>query len=389
MDNLLNVAVVTLPFSDVAGDAILGNYIDLLEPLAGQIYVITGKFSERPNNNIHIVRVGADIGKREPMLTKIARILLTQVKYCHHLFTVSRNVDVVIFYIGTRLYLLPILLAKLLRKKVIIVATGRQSVTAKSDLSGLLLGLGGMILPPVFRTVENINFLLADQIISESKSGINTLELHRYVSKIRIVGQYVDTDIWTIRTIPRDRKNLVGYIGALAPRKGVLNFVESIPLVLAQRRDIRFLIGGDGPLFSQIRGDLDDNNLQDKVMMVGWIPHSQVPAWLNELKLLVVPSYHEALPIIAQQAMACGAVLLSTLVGAIPEWIKDGETGFILEDNSPQCIAEGVGRALACEKLDEIARNARLVIERGYTYEATVANFRSALRDLTGSDGNG
>lgn len=49
MNKLLNLAVVTLPFSDLAGEAILGNYIDLLEPMANKIYVITGKFSDRPN----------------------------------------------------------------------------------------------------------------------------------------------------------------------------------------------------------------------------------------------------------------------------------------------------------------------------------------------------
>jgi hypothetical protein len=51
MNKLLNVAVITLPFSDLAGEAILGNYTDLLEPLANEIYVITGKFSDRPNRN--------------------------------------------------------------------------------------------------------------------------------------------------------------------------------------------------------------------------------------------------------------------------------------------------------------------------------------------------
>ena len=80
MDKLLNLAVVTLPFSDLAGKAVLGNYIDLLEPLANEIYVITGKFSDRPNKKIHITRLAADIGKREAMLIKIPKFLITQLK---------------------------------------------------------------------------------------------------------------------------------------------------------------------------------------------------------------------------------------------------------------------------------------------------------------------
>lgn len=65
MNKLLNLAVVTLPLSDLAEEAVLGNYIDLLEPLANETYVTTGKFSDRPNKKIHITRLVADIGKRE------------------------------------------------------------------------------------------------------------------------------------------------------------------------------------------------------------------------------------------------------------------------------------------------------------------------------------
>lgn len=142
MNKLLNVAVVTLPFNDLAGEAILGNYIDLLEPLANEIYVITGKFSDRPNKKIHITRLDAYIGKKEPMLVKIPKFLITQLKISYRLLKISRNVDAVIFYIGTRLYLLPILLAKLLRKKVVIVATGRVSISAKTEFGKTLGGIG-------------------------------------------------------------------------------------------------------------------------------------------------------------------------------------------------------------------------------------------------------
>lgn len=383
MDKFLNVAVVTLPFSDLAGEAILGNYIDLLEPLANEIYVITGKFSDRPNKKIHITRLDAYIGKKKLVLVRILKFLITQLKISYHLLKISRNVDAVIFQIGTRLYLLPILLAKLLRKKVVIVATGRVSISAKTEFGKTLGGVGGLIFPLIFRTLENVNFSLADQITVLSKSGIGTLDLSRYGKKITISGaQYINTNIYRIKKEPRDRKDLVGYIGNLGRRKGVLNFIEAIPLVLRERNDVEFLVGGSGPLADTIKQELGKNNLHSKVKLVGWIFQEQLPDQLNELKLFILASYVEGLPAIVQQAMACGAVVLATPVGGIPDLIKDGETGFILEDNSPECIAKNVIMALNAPNIEKITRNARALIEKEYTYEAVMERLNKSLGRL-------
>ena len=104
--------------------------------------------------------------------------------------------------------------------------------------------------------------------------------------------------------------------------------------------------------------------------------------YLNELKLLVLPSYTEGLPNIMLEAMACGTPVLATPVGAIPDVIKDGETGFIMENNSPERIAENVIRALNDSNLDIIVKNARELVEKDFTYEAAVERYRKILGSI-------
>ena len=179
-----------------------------------------------------------------------------------------------------------------------------------------------------------------------------------------------------------ERENLIGCIGRLSEEKGTLNFVEAIPQIIKERSDVEFLIGGDGQLRNGIENYLNENNLTDRVQLTGWVPHDKLPDYLNELKLVVLPSYTEGLPNLMLEAMACGTPILATPVGAIPDVIIDCETGFILKDNSPACIAENVIRALEYPDMGRIVENARVLVEREFTYEAAVERYRGILEDV-------
>jgi glycosyltransferase involved in cell wall biosynthesis len=96
----------------------------------------------------------------------------------------------------------------------------------------------------------------------------------------------------------------------------------------------------------------------------------------------VLPSVYETFPVSVLEACACGTPVLATPVGAIPDVIKDGETGFIMEDNSPESIARNIIHALSRPHLEKIAQNARALVEREFTYEKAVERYRGILNSL-------
>ncbi|HQE50392.1 MAG TPA: glycosyltransferase family 4 protein [Fervidobacterium sp.] len=87
-------------------------------------------------------------------------------------------------------------------------------------------------------------------------------------------------------------------------------------------------------------------------------------------------------PTVHDYAMACGTPVLATPVGAIPDVIIDGKTGFIMENNSPECIAANVIRALSSPDLERIAEAGRRFVEENFTFENVVARWKEVLEEI-------
>jgi len=370
-----NIGIITSQMGDPSKTPVAKtNIIDILSPLSNDIYLITDNarydlFKE--NKKIHVYGIQYKIGTNA--FTKVIRYTYLQLRISYKLVKITRNVDLWIFF-GTDLLALPMIAAKLLRKNIVLAPLGSYMLMAKFS--------NDIFYMPV-KFLSKINCVLSNRIILYSPNLVKEWNLEKYKDKISIAHEhFLDFDKFKMKKKFGERDNLVGYIGRLSEEKGTLNFVKAIPEISKEKDDLEFLIGGNGQLCAKIKEYLDENNLTDRAKLTGWIPHDKLPDYLNGLKLVVLPSYTEGLPNLMLEAMACGTPVLATPVGAIPDVIRDGETGFIMEDNSPECIVKNVIRALEHPDLEKVIENARALVEREFTYEAAVERYREILEEL-------
>jgi D-inositol-3-phosphate glycosyltransferase len=66
----------------------------------------------------------------------------------------------------------------------------------------------------------------------------------------------------------------------------------------------------------------------------------------------VVASYYESFCLVILESLACGTPVVSTKVGVAPAVIRDGVNGCLVDDNSPENLAEGLANVLDCENND-------------------------------------
>ena len=366
-----NVGILTFPISE-AGNIPLSNLVGILEVLSNDLYLITGNdgyafFKE--DTRIHAYGIKHESGAS--VFARILRYIYTQLRISFKLAKIRRNVDLWVFFIGGEGLLLPMLTAMVLGKKVVIASAGSGLKIAQAQKNSLA---------KMFALLQSISYRLSDRIIIYSGRLIEEYGLQKYRNKFSVAHEhFLDFDRFKIKKAFGERDNLVGYIGRLSQEKGVINFVKAIPEISKEKEDMKFLLGGNGQLKDEIEEYLNREYLNGKVKLAGWIPHDELPEYLNEFKLVVLPSYTEGLPNVILEAMACGTPVLATPVGAIPDVIKDGETGFIMENNSPECIAKNIIRALNHPDLEKIAENERKLVEQEFTFERAVERYKKIL----------
>jgi len=257
--------------------------------------------------------------------------------------------------------------------------------------SGSLIKPSGVhkaILSEAVGVLERINQFFSDIIILYSDKLICTDDYAKYRNKIVFAHEhFTDIDTFNVR-VPLDAREIsVGYIGRFSEEKGILNYLNGLSILSKEHPNYKFLIGGDGVLNNVVRDFIQQNGLNNRVEFAGWISHETLPDYLNKIRLIVIPSYTEGLPNVMLEAMACGTPVLATPVGMIPEVITDGESGFIMEDNSPKCIARNVTRALNSPNLEEIAKNGRQFVVENFTFKITVMKWRKIFEELSCSPG--
>ena len=304
---------------------------------------------------------------------RVINYIILNLKISWSVLLISKDVDSFLFFMETGLPL-PMIIAKLRKKRILwlLPSSLRKMMEHNNDFLYLFLG-----------PFQSLSYNTADKIVLYSPNLIKEWKLQNYSGKIFIAHeQYININIFSVTTFLNNRPLLIGYIGRLSEEKGVQNFIRALPELLNERKDLSVFIGGDGPLKKAIEITLNNEGVTARVDLPGWISQEDLPKYLNKLRLLVLPSYTEGLPNIMLQAMACGTLVLATPVGAIIDIIKDKETGFIMENNSPVCIAENIIRALEDPNLEKIAMNAKNMVEKEFTFNCTVMQWKRILYEI-------
>jgi len=172
--------------------------------------------------------------------------------------------------------------------------------------------------------------------------------------KVTVIYNFVDVEKFRgysktacrkILDLPQNKK-IIFSIGRLVERKGYQYLVEAIPHIVEKRKDVIFFIGGEGPLKNYLERRIREQEIEEYITLLGFVPGEMLPIWLSAADIFVMPSTRETFPIVMLEALASGAPFVGSTVGAVPEIISSKEFGLLCEPANPKDLAKKILIAL-------------------------------------------
>ena len=222
---------------------------------------------------------------------------------------------------------------------------------------------------------------LADAVITEIIDPMfeDPIKLKHARIRLPIALRFIDLEKFKVFKPIYERKYDIGFVGRLEPEKGLHEFIRAIKILYIKGYNPRVLIAGGGSLLNLAKKVSNEIN----AIVLSYVPHNQMPALYNEIKILVLPSKKEGVPTVLLEALACGVIPVASKVGGIPWLIQKANVGVMLDNpyHISICNALEYLLNLRSEELENLSQKSRKFMEEYFTLNKAINRY-SLLRKI-------
>ncbi len=231
-----------------------------------------------------------------------------------------------------------IMVSKLALPRVFTVHGFIYADTKLSD--SVLAGLRSMI----WKRIETSSWRKQPYIISISPYVRNQLE--KFVgaeTKIYDIDNPIDDAFFDIhRTEERMRIFSAAWLSA---RKNTLGLLESFTKVVKSIPQAELILAGEPKTeqyYAKVKRFIASEGIENNVKLLGRIDRSAIMKELSRASMFILVSLEENSPMAIEEAMAAGVPVIASNCCGMPYMIENGRSGFLVEPNEPQKIADKI-----------------------------------------------
>ena len=248
------------------------------------------------------------------------------------------------------------------------------------------VGLWGKINGYLTNWVSDTACRYAQQVIAVTPQSKEVLvaEYGIETGKIAVIPDGANTDLFKPMDTNQARRQLnlsgadyfVTFAGILAAWQGVEYLIRSVPYILEECPESKFVIVGDGPMKQGLIKLAKEVGASDRVAFTGRVPYDKVPLYINASNTCVAPFIRERNEKIGVESLkiyeyaACGkAIVTSKLPGL--EFIEQHKLGILVEPDSPQELAKAIIKLLQNPELRrQMGENGRKHVVENHSWES-------------------
>ncbi len=227
---------------------------------------------------------------------------------------------------------------------------------------------------------------ITDRIMTVSKASQRILAADIGVSaqRIDVIPNGVDTVAFSPVAddkMPKGRL-VVGTVGSLKPIKNQSMLIRAVVGLVESGLYVELRIVGDGTDADRLTELVRSLRAEPFIHLLGL--QDDIPAFLRGLNVFVLPSDTEAHPIALLEAMACGLPCVATRVGGVPEILREGEVGILIEPRDQTALEQALTELIEQPVLrSELGKAARVRVCERYSKEQMVDAYANMYRELS------
>lgn len=267
----------------------------------------------------------------------------------------------------------------------------------EEELKTHLVPKTGTIVPSYLR-----EFYLPDENIRSSVIAIADFTRRYLIEHYGIPSEivrliYQGTDIQLLQStaagkkealrrypLPQDASPILAYAGSFEHRKGLPVLLNAVfKLATGALPAVHLMLVGDGPDEAALRERVRDMGIDAHV---SFFPFTQEPKFIFERANVTVLSslYKEGLPNILLESMAMGKPVVATNLGGVPEIVVDGETGYQVDIEDSEQLANAVQKLWSDQKAYmRMSKNARALMEQHFDKQRQFKRFLEAFETFS------
>jgi len=161
---------------------------------------------------------------------------------------------------------------------------------------------------------------------------------------VEVIPNFINAEQYSRRenqdlraTLAPNGERLIMHVSNFRPVKRITDCIHTLARIAGRVR-ARLVMCGDGPERREAEALAQQYGLADDVLFVGQVPN--ISDYLSVADLLLMPSQTESFGLAALEAMACEVPVIATRVGGLPEVVREGETGYLVELGDIEAMAE-------------------------------------------------
>jgi glycosyltransferase involved in cell wall biosynthesis len=163
-------------------------------------------------------------------------------------------------------------------------------------------------------------------------------------------------------------------VARLGPEKGILRGIEVITRLKDEGYDLKWYIVGDGVLKKTVEEKIAANGAASYIFLCGI--QNNPYRYMKNADVFLLPSFHEAAPMVYNEAKCLGIPLITTNTTSAAEMVREGQEGFVCE-NSEIGLYEALKQTL--DHPEKLAACKEYLVKQLYSNEKAVRQFQKLI----------